>query len=84
MPDLVIWNAAKLDCKFVEVKGPGDSAQENQKARNITHHQCLGTDIKFYSFGLTPSLAPVPLLKSAKLSTRRTLVKRNHRRAPRK
>jgi fanconi-associated nuclease 1 len=31
VPDLVIWNVAESTCKFVEVKGPGDSLQENQK-----------------------------------------------------
>ncbi|KAH7921382.1 hypothetical protein BV22DRAFT_1198248 [Leucogyrophana mollusca] len=30
-PDLFLWNAEKGICKFVEVKGPGDSLQENQK-----------------------------------------------------
>ena len=30
-PDLFIWNAEKQLCKFVEVKGPGDTPQENQK-----------------------------------------------------
>ncbi|KZT27328.1 hypothetical protein NEOLEDRAFT_1110695 [Neolentinus lepideus HHB14362 ss-1] len=31
VPDLIIWNAESCDCKFVEVKGPGDKLQENQK-----------------------------------------------------
>ncbi|OBZ69332.1 Fanconi-associated nuclease 1 [Grifola frondosa] len=31
VPDLIIWDDAKGDCKFVEVKGPGDNLQENQK-----------------------------------------------------
>ncbi|KAF5386729.1 hypothetical protein D9615_001528 [Tricholomella constricta] len=31
VPDLIVWNAAKGLCKFVEVKGPGDRPQENQK-----------------------------------------------------
>ncbi|KAG1743414.1 hypothetical protein EDB19DRAFT_1907050 [Suillus lakei] len=30
-PDLFVWNADTGKCKFVEVKGPGDSLQENQK-----------------------------------------------------
>ncbi|KDR73715.1 hypothetical protein GALMADRAFT_251523 [Galerina marginata CBS 339.88] len=30
-PDLFVWNAKKGTCKFVEVKGPGDRPQENQK-----------------------------------------------------
>ncbi|OJA16026.1 hypothetical protein AZE42_04282 [Rhizopogon vesiculosus] len=30
-PDLFVWNADTGDCKFVEVKGPGDNLQENQK-----------------------------------------------------
>jgi fanconi-associated nuclease 1 len=29
VPDLIVWN--DHECKFVEVKGPGDSLQENQK-----------------------------------------------------
>ncbi|THG99844.1 hypothetical protein EW026_g2590 [Hermanssonia centrifuga] len=31
VPDLIVWNKASGECKFVEVKGPGDSLQENQK-----------------------------------------------------
>ncbi|KAH9951864.1 VRR-NUC domain-containing protein [Amylocystis lapponica] len=31
MPDLIVWNAATGEAQFVEVKGPGDSLQENQK-----------------------------------------------------
>ncbi|KAH7889505.1 hypothetical protein F5I97DRAFT_1844717 [Phlebopus sp. FC_14] len=30
-PDLFLWNPAKRVCKFVEVKGPGDTLQENQR-----------------------------------------------------
>ncbi|KAF8447634.1 VRR-NUC domain-containing protein [Boletus edulis BED1] len=30
-PDLFLWNTEKGTCKFVEVKGPGDSLQENQR-----------------------------------------------------
>ncbi|KAG2088829.1 uncharacterized protein F5147DRAFT_780837 [Suillus discolor] len=30
-PDLFMWNADTGKCKFVEVKGPGNSLQENQK-----------------------------------------------------
>jgi Fanconi-associated nuclease 1 len=30
-PDLFVWNAELQSCKFVEVKGPGDIARENQK-----------------------------------------------------
>lgn len=33
VPDLIIWNYAEKHCKFVEVKGPGDRLQENQKVR---------------------------------------------------
>ncbi|CCM01558.1 uncharacterized protein FIBRA_03617 [Fibroporia radiculosa] len=31
VPDLVVWNADEGMCKFVEVKGPGDTLQENQR-----------------------------------------------------
>ncbi|KAJ6631580.1 VRR-NUC domain-containing protein [Mycena sp. CBHHK59/15] len=31
VPDLIVWNPDTNECKFVEVKGPGDSLQENQK-----------------------------------------------------
>ena len=31
VPDLIVWNSDSQDCKFVEVKGPGDRLQENQK-----------------------------------------------------
>ena len=30
-PDLFIWKPEQQLCKFVEVKGPGDTPQENQK-----------------------------------------------------
>ncbi|TFK54629.1 hypothetical protein OE88DRAFT_1653035 [Heliocybe sulcata] len=32
VPDLIVWNTELRECKFVEVKGPGDKLQENQKA----------------------------------------------------
>ena len=35
VPDLTIWNMQKGECKFVEVKGPGDSLQENQKVNPL-------------------------------------------------
>ncbi|KAI0273485.1 hypothetical protein BC834DRAFT_210888 [Gloeopeniophorella convolvens] len=31
VPDLFMWNLSEKHCKFVEVKGPGDKLQENQK-----------------------------------------------------
>ncbi|KAG6812134.1 hypothetical protein H0H92_004249 [Tricholoma furcatifolium] len=31
VPDLIVWDNEKGICKFVEVKGPGDTPQENQK-----------------------------------------------------
>ncbi|KAF9495876.1 hypothetical protein BDN71DRAFT_1447067 [Pleurotus eryngii] len=31
VPDLIVWNPTKKECKFVEVKGPGDTERENQK-----------------------------------------------------
>ena len=34
VPDLFVWNVAERKCKFVEVKGPGDNLQENQKVRD--------------------------------------------------
>lgn len=33
IPDLFLWNYAEKDYRFVEVKGPGDKLQENQKVR---------------------------------------------------
>ncbi len=30
-PDLFVWHVAERKCKFVEVKGPNDRPQENQK-----------------------------------------------------
>lgn len=35
VPDLIVWKMEKGICKFVEVKGPGDSPQPNQKVRQI-------------------------------------------------
>ncbi|KAH0583471.1 hypothetical protein H2248_009100 [Termitomyces sp. 'cryptogamus'] len=31
VPDLIVWKTTTKICKFVEVKGPGDSPSENQK-----------------------------------------------------
>ncbi|KAG6887392.1 hypothetical protein C0992_012438 [Termitomyces sp. T32_za158] len=31
VPDLIVWNITAGICKFVEVKGPGDTPSENQK-----------------------------------------------------
>ncbi|TFY60075.1 hypothetical protein EVJ58_g5377 [Rhodofomes roseus] len=31
VPDLIVWHSATRESKFVEVKGPGDKLQENQK-----------------------------------------------------
>ncbi|KAG7448357.1 uncharacterized protein BT62DRAFT_767164 [Guyanagaster necrorhizus] len=31
VPDLIVWKPEGRECKFVEVKGPGDRLQENQK-----------------------------------------------------
>ncbi|KIK55162.1 hypothetical protein GYMLUDRAFT_76710 [Collybiopsis luxurians FD-317 M1] len=30
VPDLIVWNHEERKCKFVEVKGPGDRARDNQ------------------------------------------------------
>lgn len=35
MPDLFLWHPEKKKCKFVEVKGPGDTLQENQKVCSL-------------------------------------------------
>lgn len=40
-PDLIVWNHAKRICKFVEVKGPGDTPQENQKVGSPLLDQCV-------------------------------------------
>jgi len=37
VPDLIVWNLDEHLCKFVEVKGPGDRPQENQKVRIILY-----------------------------------------------
>ncbi|TFK63345.1 hypothetical protein BDN72DRAFT_847701 [Pluteus cervinus] len=39
VPDLIVWKVEEKICKFVEVKGPGDTAQENQK---LWFHSLLG------------------------------------------
>ncbi|KAF9532855.1 VRR-NUC domain-containing protein [Crepidotus variabilis] len=44
-PDLFVWNAKERKCKFVEVKGPGDSPQENQKLWFDSLHRA-GADIE--------------------------------------
>jgi Fanconi-associated nuclease 1 len=40
-PDLFLWNADSGDCKFVEVKGPGDNLQENQKVTVLREFLCI-------------------------------------------
>ncbi len=37
VPDLIVWKADEGICKFVEVKGPGDSPRPNQKV-GMCHH----------------------------------------------
>ena len=41
VPDLIVWNEAEGYAKFVEVKGPGDTLQENQKVQSIICVQAL-------------------------------------------
>ena len=50
-PDLFLWDTEKGICKFVEVKGPGDTLQENQRVR-IEHVQFSCTDTSS-RYGLT-------------------------------
>ena len=45
VPDLVVWNAELRICKFVEVKGPGDRPQENQKVLEFEAHCYFLCDI---------------------------------------
>ena len=49
VPDLFIWNYAEKHCKFVEVKGPGDRLQENQKVRISLGCQAECTISKYVS-----------------------------------
>ena len=35
VPDLIVWNHAKREAKFVEVKGPGDTLSETQKVEAL-------------------------------------------------
>lgn len=37
VPDLLVWNYSTASVKFVEVKGPGDTLMENQKASHHPH-----------------------------------------------
>lgn len=52
-PDLFVWKKKEGTCKFVEVKGPGDRPQENQKywfdsllRSNVDVELCYVEDIK--------------------------------------
>jgi Fanconi-associated nuclease 1 len=47
VPDLFIWNYGEKHCKFVEVKGPGDRLQENQKVRISLGRQAECTISKY-------------------------------------
>ena len=38
VPDLLVWNEEEQWARFVEVKGPGDTLQENQKVSPSHHH----------------------------------------------
>ena len=42
LPDLFVWHPTEKTCKFVEVKGPGDSLQENQKVGLVVSPQSDG------------------------------------------
>jgi fanconi-associated nuclease 1 len=52
VPDLFIWNYEEKHCKFVEVKGPGDRLQENQKVRISLGCQAECTILKSMSIQL--------------------------------
>ena len=41
VPDLIIWHEEEQWAKFVEVKGPGDSVQENQKVGLAAEQRCI-------------------------------------------
>ena len=49
VPDLIVWNIETGHCMFVEVKGPGDTLQQNQRVKSI-HLNASGhrADLKFY------------------------------------
>lgn len=36
VPDLIVWNMEMGHCMFVEVKGPGDTLQQNQRVKFIS------------------------------------------------
>jgi VRR-NUC domain len=51
LPDLIVWDTAKAEkrCMFVEVKGPGDSLQENQKARLLPKSPSITLTLLIYT-----------------------------------
>ncbi|KIJ69190.1 hypothetical protein HYDPIDRAFT_144969 [Hydnomerulius pinastri MD-312] len=53
-PDLFLWNPEKGSCKFAEVKGPGDTLQENQRVGiwGMNLYPLRSTDASYRS-GLT-------------------------------
>jgi fanconi-associated nuclease 1 len=44
VPDLIVWKLEDHECRFVEVKGPGDTERENQKVRNTAVPLLVSSD----------------------------------------
>ncbi|KAI8989721.1 VRR-NUC domain-containing protein [Trametes punicea] len=86
VPDLIVWNEEEVWAKFVEVKGPGDSLQENQKVWIDVLLQA-GTPVEVchvYEAGSTPKKAKSKAAKEAPTKTpskRKTLAGQKRKRA---
>ena len=76
VPDLIVWrdseDPAEREAKFVEVKGPGDSLQENQKVCSPIHaHAVPYLDSHFTHVGVDRR-SPAGWLPCGSLSRPRT------------
>ncbi|CDO73570.1 hypothetical protein BN946_scf185014.g40 [Trametes cinnabarina] len=77
VPDLIVWNEEEGWAKFVEVKGPGDSLQENQKVWiDVLLQAGMPVEVcHVYEAGSTPKKAK-PKPKPPKASAQKTPGKR--------
>ncbi|KAG6871888.1 hypothetical protein C0995_015385 [Termitomyces sp. Mi166 len=69
VPDLIVWNTMTGICKFVEVKGPGDSPSENQK---LWFDSLIGAGANVEICKVFDKDNPMPKSAAKKAGTRRT------------
>ncbi|KAI0333539.1 hypothetical protein GY45DRAFT_1344002 [Cubamyces sp. BRFM 1775] len=72
VPDLIVWNEEEHWAKFVEVKGPGDSLQENQKVWiDVLLQAGMPVEVcHVYEAGSTPKQAKTKAAAKAKAKSK--------------